>query len=107
MPQFHNGSDHPLSRAIGSGGTHAGEALLNTMLGTQQHKRMMSGITLVLFPVIAGQPLDPILQAAKPLVGAAVNQKISVPTTGTCILDMVGRDTWYSRARSATFFFSV
>ena len=61
-------------------------------------------LTLCLNP---GQPLDPILQAAKPLVGAAVNQKISVPTTGTCILDMVGRDTWYSRARSATFFFSV
>ena len=40
-------------------------------------------LTLCLNP---GQPLDPILQAAKPLVGAAVNQKISVPTTGTYLV---------------------
>ena len=34
-----------------------------------------------------GQPSDPILQAPKPLVGAAVNQKISVPATGKYLVD--------------------
>ena len=52
MPQFHNGSDHSLSLAVGSGGAHPSETLLNTVLGTQQHKPVMPGIAFVLLPVI-------------------------------------------------------
>ena len=52
VPELHNGIDDPLGLAGGSGVAHPGEALLDVVLGTQQHKRMLSGITLVLFPVI-------------------------------------------------------
>ena len=35
----------------------------------------------------SGKPSDPILQAAKPLISTAVNQKISVPATGKYLVD--------------------
>ena len=52
VPELHNGFDDPLGRAGGPAVAHPGEALLDVVLDTQQHKRMLSGITLVLFAVI-------------------------------------------------------
>ena len=53
MPEFDDRPDNPFCFAIGSGCFNLREALLNPVLLTEGHERVMSWIAPVLLPIVA------------------------------------------------------
>ena len=58
VPEFHDRLDDPLGLAVGLGVTDPGEALLDMMLGTELHERVMLRVPLVLLAVVGVVLLD-------------------------------------------------
>ena len=52
MPELHDGFDHPLGLAVGFGIAHPGEALLDVVLGTELHERVVLRVPFVLLAVV-------------------------------------------------------
>ncbi len=68
MPEFHNRFDDPFGFPVGFGITHPGEALLDAVLGTELHERVVLRIPFVLFAVVGVVLFDRIRTFLKDLL---------------------------------------